>query len=154
VYVDSVVNPSIIDLLDGSVMPITDFTTTDSSVIFDSLPISDYPYCLAFNHTTGIAEEQERTIQEAGLCLFPNPFREKVDITFQIPLNNYAVLEIYDIAGRLVKNFDLKSEISNLQPEVSWSGADNTGQKLPSGVYFLKFHVGDCKETRKLLLIR
>jgi len=164
VYVDSVVSPSIIDLLDGSVTPIADFTTTDSSVIFDSLPISDYPYCLVFNHPTGIAEEQERTIQEAGLCLFPNPFREKVDITFQIPFNNYAVLEIYDITGRLVKNFDLKSpvslrqpgraEISNLQPKVSWSGVDNTGQKLPSGVYFLKFQVGDYKETRKLLLIR
>ncbi|MCK4453062.1 T9SS type A sorting domain-containing protein, partial [candidate division WOR-3 bacterium] len=63
-------------------------------------------------------------------------------------------LRIYDVTGRLVMNFNLKSEISNLQSKVSWNGVDNAGQMLPSGVYFLEFQAGDYKETKKLLLVR
>jgi len=63
-------------------------------------------------------------------------------------------MSIYDAAGRLVKDFSLPSAYSLLPTEVSWNGVDNAGQKLPCGVYFLEFQVGDYKETRKLLLVR
>jgi len=63
-------------------------------------------------------------------------------------------MSIYDATGRVVKNFNLKSEISNLQSPVSWSGIDDSNRKLPCGVYFLKFKAGDYSTTEKLLLIR
>jgi len=70
------------------------------------------------------------------------------------------VIEIYNAAGRLVKNINLPSTISNLQSTVAWDGKDNSGQYCPNGVYFLRFFadpVGDAaefREIRKLLLVK
>jgi len=155
-YVDSAINPSIINLLDGSVTPITDFTVTDSSVIFDSLPISDYPHCLVFSNLTGIAEEQESTIPEAVLCLFPNPFRNEIEIRYRMQEAGYKIqnfsLRIFDVSGRLVRQWDAKTiELSN---HIIWDGTDDANRKLPNGVYFLKFQAGSFKEIKKLLLLR
>ncbi len=63
-------------------------------------------------------------------------------------------LKIYDAAGRVVMNFNLKSEISNLQSAISWNGVDDSNRKLPCGVYFLKFIADNYSTTERLLLIK
>ena len=116
----------------------------------------------------GVEEETTLRLLPSPLRLlevYPNPFRSRIDIRFQIEDDRYKKVGqgfslanskpeglpkicIYDASGRVVKNFNLKSEISNLQSEVSWNGVNNAGQKLPAGVYLLEFQVGDYKETR------
>ncbi len=156
VNVDSVVNPNIINFLDGSVTPIIDFTVTDSSVIFDSLPISDYPYCLEFSHPAGIGKEEKRTNTKVKLSLFPNPFRSSITIHLSGIGHRAECIElkIFDMAGREVKHFSLLPFTFLLTTKVVWDGKDDGGKKLASGVYFLKFQVGDYKETEKILLVR
>jgi len=103
----------------------------------------------------GVEEETRSQKPEARLVIYPNPFSKLIHISFEKGQRAKGIeLKIYDASGRLVKNFNLKSEISNLQSEVSWNGVNNAGQKLPAGVYFLRFQAGDYKETRKLLVIR
>jgi hypothetical protein len=103
----------------------------------------------------GVEEETRSQKPEARLMIYPNPFSKLIHISFgKGPSAECIELKIYDASGRLVKDFNLKSEISNLQSEVSWKGDDNAGQMLPCGVYFLEFEAGDYKETRKLLVIR
>ena len=97
--------------------------------------------------------------------IYPNPFNKKTYIKFQIPSvnsqtnsNSQITMKIYDVAGMLVRRFDHAT--IRLSEQITWHGDDDFGQKLPSGVYFLKFvadPVGDTegyKETKKLLLIR
>jgi flagellar hook assembly protein FlgD len=76
------------------------------------------------------------------------------NIRYQITDNSNALLEIYDVSGTLVRSFDLESSIMDHESVISWSGEDNTGRKLPGGVYFVKFRAGDYQVTDKLLLIR
>jgi hypothetical protein len=104
--------------------------------------------------TLGIEENQITNHQMSFLEILPNPFSDKIDIWFQITDNSNATMEIFDVTGRLVKNFNLKSEISNLQSIVSWNGTDDSNRKLSSGVYFVKFTAEDHSATEKLLLIR
>jgi parallel beta-helix repeat protein len=133
--------------------------------------VSDYvdyePWLFA---PIGVEEETALRPLPSPLCLlevYPNPFSKLTKISFgkghpdRITHSSYGTgsaecieLKIYDASGRLVKNFNLKYEISNFQSEVPWNGVDNAGQKLPCGVYFLEFQAGDYKETRKLLLVR
>jgi len=112
-----------------------------------------------FTGAPGIKEARS-TRQEARLQIYPNPFRQMTTIKFQIPTLNQVqgksqiALNIYDASGRLVKNFNLKSEISNLQSEVSWNGVDDAGQKLPSGVYFCRLDTGEFSEVQKVILLK
>jgi hypothetical protein len=105
----------------------------------------------------GVEEHVFSQKVSTDLQINPNPFSKLTKISFEkghpdrITHSSYGTgsaecieLKIYDASGRLVKNFNLKSEISNLQSKVSWNG----------GVYFLEFQAGNYKETRKILLVR
>ncbi|GAI19015.1 unnamed protein product, partial [marine sediment metagenome] len=87
----------------------------------------------------------------------PNPFKGKIDIRYCIGQSAEGIeLKIYDTSGRLVKDFNLKSEISNLQSAVSvyWDGADDSNRKLPNGIYFCNLSIGDTGYTRKMVLLK
>ena len=80
----------------------------------------------------------------------PNPFRDKVSITFSMEYDIEAMaFTIYDATGRVVKEFN---NLTN--NHVFWNGTDNVNRRLPSGVYFLKVTARDYNATKKLLLIR
>lgn len=157
VFMDSVVSPSIIDFLDGSLTPVTDYTVTDSSVIFDSLPISDHPYCLVFGHPAGI-EVEEQEVSKWRITCTPNPFFDKVSIS----LGRYDVrcrmddtsIRIYDVSGRVVRDFVLYPPSLLLPVKLEWDGRDDGGRLLPPGVYFLRIATENRAATRKLMLVR
>ena len=103
-------------------------------------------------------EEDTTPIARSGfeiLRVYPNPSRDRVNIQYGIVHGAKSIdIRIYDISGRLIKKF---SQLTNNQSPVNqimWQGIDNSGKKVPSGVYFLKFEAGDYKATKKLLLIR
>jgi flagellar hook assembly protein FlgD len=37
---------------------------------------------------------------------------------------------------------------------ISWDGTDDSGRKLPSGVYFVRLESDDFKKTEKAILLR
>lgn len=111
-----------------------------------------------YEYEVGVAENAPSEIQVMGLSVSPNPFREQTTIRYLIKDSEYSVqnptLRIYDTSGRLVKSSTLVSSSENQEPSITWRGDDDTGRKLPGGVYFLTLTVGDYSTTAKLLLIR
>jgi flagellar hook assembly protein FlgD len=62
-------------------------------------------------------------------------------------------MQIYDITGRLVKNLsDMEQDAGS--HIVEWSGKDNSGHKVASGIYFLKFTAGAYTNTVKMMLLK
>lgn len=82
---------------------------------------------------TGIAEHEAGKL--TAFTVYPNPFIGKTDIRYQITDGGTAELKIYDVSGRLVKQFNhLTMQPSN---QVSWDGRDERGSVLAPGVYFI-----------------
>jgi DNA-binding beta-propeller fold protein YncE len=90
-----------------------------------------------------------------GLYLIPNPFREITNLKFQIPSTKSQIsLKIYDISGRMVKSFNLTSNILSLASAVSWSGTDQLNRPVPAGVYFVRLTTPWQTYTEKVILLK
>jgi len=110
-----------------------------------------------FDITTEVEELTEIDVKTPFLQLSPNPFTNFTDIRLQITddgnnSNANAELRIFDATGRMVRNLDLSSVVSE-QSSISWYGDDNAGRKLPAGVYFIQFDTGSHTEAQKVILI-
>jgi hypothetical protein len=108
------------------------------------------------------------------LAAVPNPFFTKTRIRYEIPkiekegndsellsegdlegnfFGKIVRLRIYDITGRLVKNL-IEEEQDHGEYSVEWSGEDEIGERLTSGVYFYKLEIGSETRSGKLILLR
>lgn len=99
----------------------------------------------------GIQEHTQQQVS-SNIKIFPNPFKEKTVIQYALSTMHYAPsLSIYDATGRLVRQWDYQT-MRQGNP-VIWTGTDDTGHKLPVGVYFCHLQVGAMMEVRKLVMI-
>ena len=92
---------------------------------------------------------------------YPNPFSIKdavkgnlsTEIVFFLNKKTDVRISIYDIRGKIVKVLTEKTE-SPGKHSITWTGRNEAGNYLPSGVYFYKFQAENFIQTRKMLLIR
>jgi len=83
----------------------------------------------------------------------PNPFNPATSLHFSLPRESHVDLEVYDVAGRLVRT--LVSESRPAGPnEVHWNGKDNAGHDIASGTYFARLVVDEQVEIKSLTLVR
>ena len=83
---------------------------------------------------------------------YPNPFNAGTVIPFDLKQAGDWQLDIYNVAGQLVKTFNGYSTPG--QVSVSWNGADNDGNSTASGVYFYRVSSGDFMATKKMTLLK
>lgn len=112
---------------------------------------ADYLYVFAYT-TTGIFEEENNITRKGPNLFVPTIVHHQITFTYDLDDFTNILIEIYNTAGHLVKQF--KHEPSKQMNKITWCGDDNSGNKLPSGVYFFKLRTEEFTETRKLLLIR
>jgi len=114
----------------------------------------------------GIGESDNYYIKSKGnLTVSPNPFKQTTDIQMQDvrSMKQDFSLRIYDVSGRIVKSFNLISPASlreagraGVLPLASimyWDGTDNSGFRLPAGVYFVRLENESEALTEKVVLV-
>jgi tetratricopeptide (TPR) repeat protein len=85
---------------------------------------------------------------------YPNPFNPSTTISFSLPFDSEVELCIYNIKGQKVKTI-LADVMSKGKHSVVWSGEDNRGRKVSSGVYFYQIVVnGEFERMNKCLLLK
>lgn len=84
----------------------------------------------------------------------PNPFNPQTSIRYELYQDGNVRLDIYDLAGRLIRT--LRDDVrESAGPRVAvWNGRDNTGRNMPSGTYLYQLKLGDFSETRRMTLVR
>ena len=85
---------------------------------------------------------------------YPNPFNPETTLRFTGAEGSRASLSIFDVFGREVATI-LSSEVMHCtEREVTWSGKDQTGRSLPSGVYFVRLVVDGAMRSQKITLLK
>ena len=155
----------------------------DSFYIWDTLPGHTSGSCVQIfdidenglaeivisgNNQTRIYEYDPGGIEEArsrkpearyGLQVSPNPFKDKVNIRYQIPKgvdsrqNPVVSMNIYDVTGRLVRTLVNEPQEPGYY-KVLWDGKDDLGKAVPSGIYFYRLEAGDFTAMRKMVVMR
>jgi flagellar hook assembly protein FlgD len=99
--------------------------------------------------------DQVRT-PAAGLTLYqnrPNPFNPATEISYYLPSAGRVVIEIFDVAGRRVRMLVNGPQHAG-RYSVEWTGQDNSGRRVASGIYFCRLSAGKETLTRKMVLMR
>jgi hypothetical protein len=118
-------------------------------------------------YVVGVEEDNELGLEpgKVGMVLAPNPFNGKLQIRYtiqdggkMIQDTRYTIqdinLKIFDVGGRVVKSFNLESCIMNHESAIFWDGKDDSGRRLPAGVYFVRLEAGDYRQIEKAILLR
>ena len=93
----------------------------------------------------------------AGYALYPcypNPFNPATTISYDLPDQVNVDLNVYDVAGKLVRKLISAQSTGAGRHEVVWNGRDETGRVVPAGVYFYRLDAGRYSETRRMALVK
>jgi len=87
------------------------------------------------------------------LSPYPNPFNPVTTITFSLKDPGTIRLAVFDIRGRRVKV--LESGYWEMgRHTVSWYGDDSAGQRVASGVYFVRLVADGQNMIQRMLLMK
>ncbi len=84
---------------------------------------------------------------------FPNPFNPITEIKYELPIDEFVELTIYDLMGRNVKNLISKYH-STGSYSIKWDGTNNVGELVSAGMYFYTFKTNNYSQTRKMMFIK
>ena len=84
----------------------------------------------------------------------PNPFNPRTTIAFDLPADASRVsLRIFDLRGRAVATL-VDGSLPAGRHSAAWTGVDDAGRALGSGIYLARIDTGRDRAVRKLTLVR
>ncbi|MFH1120681.1 MAG: DUF2271 domain-containing protein [Bacteroidota bacterium] len=108
-------------------LDVVSLTPPDESY-FKNIQLTYTPVGVGFDEKMGV------TLQ---FLAFPNPFSDKLNVSFEMPLSDYVNISVYDISGKRLAEL-----VNEVLPQgtnsFSWLGTTGNGMKLNPGVYFLR----------------
>ncbi|MGQ0722374.1 MAG: FlgD immunoglobulin-like domain containing protein [Candidatus Eiseniibacteriota bacterium] len=85
----------------------------------------------------------------------PNPVRGVTVIAYDVPPGHQGrvSLVVYDVVGRVVRTL-VEGVVPPGRHQATWTGADGSGSRVASGVYFVHLRAGDYRATRTVTLLK
>lgn len=128
------------------------YVKVEHSADADSLNNTTFPYVVTVQPYVS-NEDENAVITDLQMSVYPNPFADKVNISFELKKAEAITLDIYNLKGQKVINLLDKKKSTGSQ-SVIWNGLDAIGKAVPNGVYFVRLSNGRVNNTSKLMLIR
>lgn len=80
---------------------------------------------------------EDRYLAEQLVSLYPMPFSDNLNISFDVPESGFYSIQIIDLMGNILNT--LKSEfLNNEKINLKWNGTNQLRLAMPDGSYFLK----------------
>ena len=84
---------------------------------------------------------------------YPNPFNPKTKISYELSVNEFISINIYDIKGDKIKSL-----INNNQEAgyrfVNWDSTNDLGDNVSAGMYLYTIQAGEFRKTKKMILLK
>jgi hypothetical protein len=154
-----------VDMTNDTVKQISLNFTTDSTWVLQNLEISaflqdtvtkeilnGYKESLLGLITLGINNHQSAG-NDKLFEAYPNPMEAKTTIPAIISNGGYATVTVYNFTGQKVKTL-YEGNLSAGRHDFSWYGTDDSGNQLPSGIYFCRMVKDNNTYSQKILINR
>ncbi|MBT8390870.1 MAG: T9SS type A sorting domain-containing protein [Ignavibacteriaceae bacterium] len=76
---------------------------------------------------------------------YPNPFNPETKIKFVLPTESKVSIIIYNILGKEITDLISDTRKSG-EYEINWDGTDNSGSRVPSGIYIITMKANPVNE--------
>ena len=83
----------------------------------------------------------------------PNPFNPETHISYRLPEKAHVRLDVFNILGQRVVTLVDEDQTAGIRT-VTWSGFDQNGIQVPSGVYFYTIIMGDFVAAKKMVFTK
>ncbi|MDD8018557.1 MAG: T9SS type A sorting domain-containing protein [Bacteroidota bacterium] len=125
------------------------FLTFDSENYLYAGTQSGRVYRSKISTTTGVNSGIFQTPSDFELYQnYPNPFNPTTVISYQLPVNSFVTLKVYDMLGReVVTLVNEKKGVGNYFAQ--WNAS-----AFPSGVYFYRLEANEKREMKKMVLVK
>jgi photosystem II stability/assembly factor-like uncharacterized protein len=98
---------------------------------------------------TSVNNSENNAITEFQLLQnYPNPFNPTTSIIYQLPMNEFVTIKIFDVLGR---------EVTTLLKEHKSAGSYNTifnANNISSGTYYYRLQAGNYSATKKMQIVK
>jgi len=84
----------------------------------------------------------------------PNPFSDKAFVSFTLPDEETVNLSVYNLNGQLVRTILHQKNLGSGKYVFDWSGFNEKGNKVKSGLYYCILSLPDYTESVKLLYLK
>jgi agmatine deiminase len=99
------------------------------------------------------ARELQNNQEPARLTCFPNPFRDETRIMADMRSPSMVRMEILDMKGRMVKAL-MNKHSAAFHEDISWDGSDESGSKVPEGIYLCRLTTSSQTVVRQIVVLR
>jgi hypothetical protein len=140
-----------------------DYTFTDSEILPDQI----YYYWLQSVESDGsstyfgpvsvktLTENPSENVPEITqiLSVYPNPVKQNqmLHLLVDVKENDFAVIDIFNIKGQLLKTFNTCSSGSH---NLVWDMKDNKGKKCATGIYFYRLSSPSVQQIQKIMILK
>jgi hypothetical protein len=84
---------------------------------------------------------------------FPEPFRDNAVVRFGLPRPTTVDLAVYSVEGRVIRHLAGGATPAGTW-ERYWNGTDDSGSRVPSGLYFLRLSTPEGILTQRITFLR
>jgi len=84
---------------------------------------------------------------------YPNPFNPTTNIKYQLPVDGFVKIKIFDMLGREIKSLVNQEQKAGYYT-IEWDATNNQGRKAATGVYFYQIEASNFKKTMKMMLMK
>lgn len=108
--------------------------------------------CYEWNYP--VSTEDNLAPQAIQLNAFPNPFTEQLTLQLSLKQRGRLSCEFYNLKGQKVRSL-ADAHYASGEHLLIWDGCDNSGNKLSSGLYFMRMHLdGKLIATHKMVMVK
>lgn len=138
------------EYLDSTAFKVRFVFDSDGWVTADGWYVDD----VAIFASTDSSEIDGDVVSSLRVRNYPNPFRPKTSVHYDVPVRGDVDLAIYDVAGRRVRTLVAGEPHAPGGYGLSWDGRNDQGGPVAGGVYFARVEVAGETASSKMVLLK
>ena len=102
-----------------------------------------------------VTDPMSETLVPKSIELFqnyPNPFNPTTIIPYSIDRTTEVKISVFNLLGQKVRTLFSGVQVQGFY-RIQWNGRDDSGNAVPSGIYFYRLDVGEFSQTKKMILL-